>query len=554
MLRMEFILTILEKFMRDIFIVLMALWQLVLAQGSVCIMGGGGESTAAMQWFVMKAQYGKIINIDVDEAAQGYADDFIQLGASPSSHPLQISTRTQANDSAVYQELISASGIFIEGGDQWDYVSTWKGTLVEDAIHEVFHRGGVIGGTSAGAAILGEVVFDASRGTAYSDEVIYNPYHTTITFTDNFLEILPDVLTDTHFSRRGRLGRLVTMLARRIQDYNDASLIGIGVDEYTAFCVDEKGVGQVMGDYSVFLVYPSPQSDIFCYPGQPLRFTHLKFHQLVDGVKFDIRNRKLVDPGPRVNAIIPSWNSGEYSSIILDGSDSFTDTLGTWRVDRMETNGSNAYNGRLNLRSATNRIPNSTIIPKCWVYDDYLMNRIVGGTYAGASHPGIVVIYIDQNTWNTVQENGVFRTDKTAMILDTRTVTHIGTSAYSRNFMALINATLHILSNDDQWNLKNTPTVIKPNVNSPASFELKNPYPNPFNGQVILPYNIPRKEAVFITIVNSLGQVIHRQKIFPTVIGNNNFIWEATKYPSGTYLVLLQVNGIMQTRKVILIK
>lgn len=540
--------------MKKIVFMIFGIWQMVLAQGSICLMGGGGESQAAMQWFVMKAGYGKIINIDVNEAAQGYADDFIRLGADSNSHPLQIATRTQANDPSVYNELISASGIFIEGGDQWDYVSTWKGTLVEAAIHEVFRRGGVIGGTSAGAAILGEVVFDASRGTAYSDEVIYNPYHPTISFTDDFLTILPNTLIDTHFSRRGRLGRLVTMLARRIHDNGDVSIMGIGVDEYTAFCVDENGIGQVMGDYSVFLVYPSRESDILCQPGQPLRFTNVIFHQLVDGAVFDIRNRQLVDPGPRLTEVQPTWSPGTYPSLSLNGSDSVTDTLGTWRVDRLETNSSNAYNGRLNLQPATNLIPNSAIIPKCWVYDDYMMNRMIGGTYAGASHPGIQVIYIDQNSSSMIRSDGVFVTDKTAMILDTRTVTHTGTSAYSRNFKALINGRLHIFTHQDEWDLKTNPNAIQTPKEVLSGFIVENPYPNPFNGQVLLRFYLPRAGRVTINIVNILGQIIHSQNVERSTPGEYFFIWDATGYPSGTYILSVQANGEIHTRKLVLIK
>ena len=149
------------------------------AQGSLLLMGGGDDRKAwasdPFRWFVQKADSGKIINIDVDEVAGSYAGTFINFGADSSSSSLRIGTRIQADDSSTFHTLISASGIFIEGGDQYDYVRTWKGTLVEEALYLIFQRGGVIGGTSAGLAVLGEVVFDAKYGGVDPAQAAYDP-------------------------------------------------------------------------------------------------------------------------------------------------------------------------------------------------------------------------------------------------------------------------------------------------------------------------------------------------------------------------------------------
>ncbi|HMA63328.1 MAG TPA: Type 1 glutamine amidotransferase-like domain-containing protein, partial [bacterium] len=154
---------------RKFFTSLIVLFSLLNARGSLLLVGGGGEdynswSDIPYSWFVEKTDSGKIVNIDTDEANSWYANYFKSLGASSESHALQI-TSAIANDSSTYQDLISAQGIFIEGGDQWEYVNSWKGTLVEDAIHHVFNNGGAIGGTSAGLAIMGEICFDARNGS-----------------------------------------------------------------------------------------------------------------------------------------------------------------------------------------------------------------------------------------------------------------------------------------------------------------------------------------------------------------------------------------------------
>ena len=66
-----------------------------------------------------------------------------------------------------------------------DYISTWNNTYVQTAIEFVYNNGGVIGGNSAGMAILGQVVFDAEHGSLTSDQAAYNPYHYRLSLTDD---------------------------------------------------------------------------------------------------------------------------------------------------------------------------------------------------------------------------------------------------------------------------------------------------------------------------------------------------------------------------------
>ena len=69
-------------------------------------------------------------------------------------------------------------------------------------------------------------------------------------FEDNFLKLAPNVLFDTHFIERGRHGRLIAMLYN--QHFSAGrDLIGIGVDDRTAFCISPDGIGEVMGSGAV---------------------------------------------------------------------------------------------------------------------------------------------------------------------------------------------------------------------------------------------------------------------------------------------------------------
>ncbi|GAB4168583.1 MAG: cyanophycinase [Calditrichia bacterium] len=532
------------------------LWAIALfAQGSLCLMGGRGESDDAMQWFVSKAQGGKIINIDVDEAAQGYADEFISLGADGASHPLQIPDHASANDSAVYKELISAKGIFIEGGDQWDYIRVWKGTLVEDAIKYVFQQGGVIGGTSAGTAILGEVVFDARYGSAVSSETVYNPYDYHISFTDDFLDILPNVLTDTHFFKRGRVGRLATMLARRIKDFGNTDLLAIGVDEYTAFCIDENNIGKVLGDYSVLLMYADQSSSVICEPGRPLTFTNIHYVQLVHGAEFDIVSKSLINPGPRMNEVNPTWSQQTYNPIQINGSDEMAGQYGTYEVTRIYTNPSNAYYGDLRLVAAKDSLPNSIIIPKLYADSDYLMNRLIGGIYGVALHPGISVIYADQNTQSMVNEAGIFTADGSVMILDSRPVTHVGNSLYFSNVKGLVNARLHFLSDGEQYDLSGQSPLKLENLKPvPKHWGIMDIYPNPFNPGTTIYFSIAQMMNLQLIVYNMLGQQVYESNRSFYSIGNHTYKLHLEGLSSGNYVLELKTPFGSDYKKITLIR
>ncbi len=146
-----------------------------------------------------------------------------------------------------------SSAVFFAGGDQADYV-IWKGTPIQDAVQGVYARGGVVGGTSAGEAILGQYVFDAvndDRRDATSHNAVKDPYERLISFTYRFLRFrtLAGAITDMHFVTRGRFGRTAVFMARQIADGRvrgpSAVVHGIGIDEASGILVDKHGIGRL---------------------------------------------------------------------------------------------------------------------------------------------------------------------------------------------------------------------------------------------------------------------------------------------------------------------
>ncbi|MFW5658498.1 MAG: T9SS type A sorting domain-containing protein, partial [Bacteroidota bacterium] len=155
-----------------------------------------------------------------------------------------------ANTQAMYDSLMAFDVLFIRGGDQWLYYQDWGGTLTEQAIKDQFNAGGTIMGTSAGMAILSSPWYTAENGTVYPDEMLTDANNSFATMQTDFLGLVPDFLFDSHFVERGRLGRLAGLITRYNHENND-DIIGLGVDDKTAICIDTTFRSYVHGTGSV---------------------------------------------------------------------------------------------------------------------------------------------------------------------------------------------------------------------------------------------------------------------------------------------------------------
>ncbi len=558
--------------MKFLLLLIFTIFQTISAQGFVMMVGGGGEnynswSDSPYGWFVEKASYGKIINIDVDEASDWYPDYFISLGASITSTNLQIATEAEANNFTLYQELLSADGIFIEGGDQWDYVSTWKNTYVQTAIQTIYNNGGVIGGTSAGLAVLGEFVFDGQNGSLTSDQAAYNPYHYRVSITDDFLNILPGIFTDSHFNERGRLGRLITMLARRIQD-NDNNPLGIGVEYKTAFCVDENMIGEVHGQM-VTILHKSDSSEIQCVANQPPRFTDIVFNQLLDGDKYNISTREFVQSGNWTEPFMQMITTEPiFTQLTLNGSSDSTADFGQYVIIGLTENENNWWYGDLNMEDGSGLIPHSVIIPKLWQDYDYFPNRIIGGefglsgespNFSGYSDQPFRTIYLDENCQSTVSDEGILTVNNLTYVLDVFESTHRGTN--NDNMPSLINGRFHFLIEGDTFDLSSHYELMnsEDEQDIPKKFELSQNFPNPFNPLTVILYSLPKFTNVSLKIFDIHGREIQTLVETNQSPGNKSVAWMGLnnhnqKVPSGLYFYQLKTPEFSKSFKMVFMK
>jgi cyanophycinase len=136
--------------------------------------GGGGDVDEAFRWFIRKAGSGDIVVIRAS-GADGYNKYISSLGRVDSIESIVTKTPEASRNPAVLQAVRNAEGLFIAGGDQWNYVRLWKGTPLEDAIHHVYAKGGPVGGSSAGLAVLGQHAFSAQFDTVTSQQALADP-------------------------------------------------------------------------------------------------------------------------------------------------------------------------------------------------------------------------------------------------------------------------------------------------------------------------------------------------------------------------------------------
>jgi cyanophycinase len=161
-------------------------------------------------------------------------------------------TRAQADDDSVVRRLSTASGIWFPGGDQSLLVAALQGSATLRAIHDRFNAGAVVGGTSAGAAVMSDSMITGNQFWPGTTAPVDSPSFSRI--TRRSIEIVPglgfvhNAIVDQHFIRRQRENRLFSVVLER------PSLLGVGIDEGTALKVTPDGKWTVMGKSSVMIL------------------------------------------------------------------------------------------------------------------------------------------------------------------------------------------------------------------------------------------------------------------------------------------------------------
>ena len=260
--------------------------------------GGGTDVDAALQWIIDQVRGCTSCATKVDvvilrsTGSNGYNDYIYAMNGVDSVETLVITSARDSNTAAVETTVRNAEVVFFAGGDQCDYVKNFRGTRVETAVESVYARGGGVGGTSAGEAIQGEFTYDGCAGSAVSSQALLDPYRRDITFTYDFFNWahMEDVITDSHFVTRDRMGRTLAFLARQIRDGRASSALGMAVNEATSVVVDKQGLARVIGDGPANFILAEHFPEV-CEPRTPLTYSNYKIWKVPAGGTFNLVSR-----------------------------------------------------------------------------------------------------------------------------------------------------------------------------------------------------------------------------------------------------------------------
>jgi len=258
------------------------------------MMGGGTDLDEAFRWLCQKANGGDfpILRATGDDDYNPWVNKLCHLNSVAT---LIIPSREAANDPAVATIISQAEAVFIAGGDQSNYIRGWQDTPVETAINAGIAAGKPIGGTSAGLAVEGAFVYACLKDKPddkdlASTDVLSNPYFDRVTLVRNFLKIphLENLITDSHFAKRDRLGRSLGFLARIMQDGWSTSPREIAIDEKSAVLVEADGKTKVVGTgKGAYFLRPTHPPEI-CKKDEPLTFGNIEVIRVQSGGTFDL--------------------------------------------------------------------------------------------------------------------------------------------------------------------------------------------------------------------------------------------------------------------------
>jgi cyanophycinase len=217
---------------------------------------------------------------NTEELFDQYEKAFRSLGVKH-LYNLEITDRGEATLQSKVKILDDAAGVFFTGGDQLKITSQIGDTPIFERIREIYDCGGVISGTSAGAAVMCETML--VEGGEEQSHVIGGS-----TRMAPGLGLIDGVIIDQHFMERGRFGRLTGAVAQNPKN------LGVGIDEQTAIVVERGNGFYVLGSGAVYVIDGShvtysniAEADL----KKTLSIYNITLHILSQGDRFDLLNR-----------------------------------------------------------------------------------------------------------------------------------------------------------------------------------------------------------------------------------------------------------------------
>lgn len=255
-------------------------------RGHLLLIGGGIKPLTVLRRFVELAGGGELPVVVFPMASEKsrptgkeLKTQLLEAGARD-VQVVHIDERRDALKPEVVEAVKRAGGVFFSGGDQNRISQRLVDTPVLGALRELMARGGVVAGTSAGAACQSEVMF-----VGEGDETVLRASNIV---TTRGIGLLPGTIVDSHFMARKRQGRLVNLVAEHPE------LLGVGIDEATAAWVKPDGTLEVVGEGWVVL-YDATNARVKRTADNRMSVSGMVQHVLVDGERFNLQQRTLAE-------------------------------------------------------------------------------------------------------------------------------------------------------------------------------------------------------------------------------------------------------------------
>jgi cyanophycinase len=265
-------------------------------KGTLFIIGGGKRPPAMMKEFLALGGGSASAHVVVIPMASSepetsgteQAQQFRALGARDTK--VMIFNREEALMPETAERLDGATAVFFTGGDQSRLMEVLRGTPVQEKLFSLYESGAVLGGTSAGAAVMSAVMLtgDERLNTDSSNAYVFIRRGNII--TADGLGFLSSVIIDQHFIKRKRHNRLISLVLEHPE------LVGVGIDEATAIIVQPDSTFRVTGEGSVLVLDARRSTAIRTDAQGNLGGGNLVLHLLMAGDVFQMKSGAVI-PG-----------------------------------------------------------------------------------------------------------------------------------------------------------------------------------------------------------------------------------------------------------------
>ena len=243
----------------------------IVPKGTLVIVGGGGMTPEIAKAFVNNGggENGHLVVLPIsmpDPINTRAEETFLRKLGAKNVTVIPYREQKDLESPKTLDVLKKATGLWFGGGRQWNFMDGYEGTQLPALFKDVLARGGVIGGSSAGATIQGDYMV---RGAPAGPHIMMCEGY------ERALGLLPGTAIDQHFSARNRFGDMTAFMKAYPQ------FLGIGLDEATAIVV-RGSTAEILGKGKVYF-YDSKRS---LKEGQP------DYEAFPSGTKYDLKERR----------------------------------------------------------------------------------------------------------------------------------------------------------------------------------------------------------------------------------------------------------------------